>query len=183
MIIWILVPLLIVLYALFASIVTVLFMHLRKFYKKVPDGVYKKGSAENKFNELRNSYYYTLISKFLGPFDGLASFNKIHNLFGAKLGKSTYIGGCLVDNERIEMGDNCFLGALAAIITHTYEGDNYVLKKVKIGNNVTIGVGATIFPGVEIGDNTIIGANTVIPANKKIPPNSVWIGAKPQRLK
>jgi acetyltransferase-like isoleucine patch superfamily enzyme len=182
LVIWFIVPLLVLLYVLFLVICLAMFSQIRKFYKMLPDGVYKKGDVSGKLNELR-MYYYSLFLKLLGPFTDIERFNQLHRLFGAKVGKGTLIGGSLVEQERIEIGKNCFIGSQAAILAHAYEGDNHTLKKVKVGDNVTIGGHSIIFPGVEIGDNVIIGANTVIPANRKIPSNSVWIGAKPQRIK
>jgi acetyltransferase-like isoleucine patch superfamily enzyme len=182
LVIWFIVPLLILLYVLFLIVCMVMFSQMRKFYKMLPDGVYKKGDVPGKLNELR-MYYYHLFLKLLGPFMDIIRFNQLHNLFGAKVGKGTLMGGSFAEQERIEVGKNCFIGSQAAILAHSYEGDRHILKKVKIGDNVTIGGHAIIFPGVEIGDNVTVGANTVIPANKKIPPDSVWIGAKPQRIK
>lgn len=40
---------------------------------------------------------------------------------------------------------------------------NYVrIQKVEIGNNVFVGAGAIILPGVTIGDNVIVGAGSVV---------------------
>jgi acetyltransferase-like isoleucine patch superfamily enzyme len=182
LVVWFIIPLLILLYVLFLIITMLMFSQLRKFYRMLPDGVYKKGDIDGQLNELR-MYYYHLFLKLLGPFTDIIRFNQLHNLFGVKVGKGTLMGGTFAEQERIELGKNCFIGSQAAILAHIYDGDKQILKKVKIGNNVTIGGHSIIFPGVEIGDNVVIGANTVISANKKIPSNSIWIGAKPQRIK
>lgn len=40
--------------------------------------------------------------------------------------------------------------------------NKFIAKEVKIGDNCWIGAGAAIMPGVELGNNVIVGANAVV---------------------
>jgi acetyltransferase-like isoleucine patch superfamily enzyme len=42
------------------------------------------------------------------------------------------------------------------------KGRRYQYQKIEIGNNVFIGMNAIILPGVQIGDNVIVGAGAVV---------------------
>lgn len=107
----------------------------------------------------------------------------------ANWGKNTSIGEnfyanfnlTLVDDARIDIGDNVMIAPNVVIATGTHpispelraEEYQYNLP-VKIGNRVWIGAGAIILPGVTIGDNSVIGAGSVV--TKDIPESVVACG-------
>ncbi len=180
---WIFLPIIVLFcYALFMLFVLLFFLFFRSLYSPVPDGKYSKKSYEYHRLGVRHAYY-RVYTDLLRPINFVKSFSALYKLFGAKIGEEVYVGSIILNPERLEIGDNCFLGNNATLTGHIFEGDYVILKKIKIGNSVTIGTNSTIFPGVEIGDNAVIGAMAIIPFGKKIPKNSVWIGAKPKRLK
>ena len=104
-------------------------------------------------------------------------------------GKHVFIGDyfysnfnlTLVDDGKIEIGDNVMIGPNVSIITAGHpvspkcrlKGLQYNAD-VKIGNNVWIGAGVNVLPGVIIGDNSVIGAGAVV--TKDIPSNVVAVG-------
>ena len=104
-------------------------------------------------------------------------------------GKHVFIGDyfysnfnlTLVDDGKIEIGDNVMIGPNVSIITAGHpvspkcrlKGLQYNAD-VKIGNNVWIGAGVNVLPGVTIGDNSVIGAGAVV--TKDIPSNVVAVG-------
>lgn len=93
-------------------------------------------------------------------------------------GKHVFIGDyfysnfnlTLVDDGKIEIGDNVMIGPNVSIITAGHpvspkcrlKGLQYNAD-VKIGNNVWIGAGVNVLPGVTIGDNSVIGAGRSSP--------------------
>ena len=87
----------------------------------------------------------------------------------------------VLDEARVTIGDDCFLGPNVSIYTACHSTDPVErnsrqewAKPVSIGNNVWIGGSVTILPGVTIGDNVTIGAGSVV--THDIPANVVAVG-------
>ncbi len=88
----------------------------------------------------------------------------------------------VVANQRVEIGDHCQIGDMAAI----YDSDFHEIDPatrtrsageslpVRIGSNVWLGSRAMVLKGVEIGDNSVIGAMSLV--TKPIPANCVAAG-------
>ncbi|QMS84533.1 acyltransferase [Candidatus Xianfuyuplasma coldseepsis] len=94
-----------------------------------------------------------------------------------KLTKNTFLGtNCnfngmkIIGNGKVIIGDNFHSGSECQIITdvHNYEGvaipydDTYIVKDVKINDNVWIGNRVLILGGVTIGEGAIIQAGSVV---------------------
>jgi len=87
----------------------------------------------------------------------------------------------ILDEGRVLIGDNVFLGPNVSIYTAVHPVDpvkrNSLIqstKRVVIGSNVWIGGGVMILPGVTIGDNVTIGAGSIVVND--IPSDSVAVG-------
>lgn len=87
----------------------------------------------------------------------------------------------VLDEARVTIGDDCFIGPNVSIYTACHSTDPVVrntrqewARPVTIGNNVWIGGSVTILPGVTIGDNVSIGAGSVVVHD--IPSNTVAVG-------
>ena len=89
----------------------------------------------------------------------------------------------MFDASLLEIGDNTVIGGGAIINCHIVERGKLVLRKVKIGKNVTVGSHSTIMPGCEIGDRAIIGAGVVLLKDTKVEPKDVWFGYKSESLR
>lgn len=112
-------------------------------------------------NFLRNTPFYSLWIRTMG----------------CKIGKGVQINTLVMaDASLLEVGDNTVVGGDCTLICHAIEDGKLVLRRTKIGKNVTLGLMSIILPGVEIGDGASIGANSVVPKNCKIPANEVWAG-------
>lgn len=120
--------------------------------------------------------------------------------FHCEYGKNIFIGdkviinmNCtLVDNNRIEIGNNVLIASNVQIYTATHSTEpqermvqdwdagsgkaycNTYALPVKIEDNVWIGGGAIILPGVTIGRNSVIGAGSVV--TRSIPGNCIAVG-------
>lgn len=103
--------------------------------------------------------------------------------FNIEIGEKFYSNHNLVilDANKVEFGDNVFIGPNCGFYTSGHPLDyatrNKVLeyaKPIKVGNNVWIGGNVCVMPGVTIGDNVVIGAGSVV--NKDIPSNVVAVG-------
>ena len=107
-----------------------------------------------------------------------------------KLGKGFYANhGCtILDNNRITIGDNVFLGPHVVIsaashplsVVERRQGDE-VSGPIVIGNDVWVGANATILRNVFIGNNVIIGAGAVV--TKNVADNCVVGGVPAQVLR
>ena len=82
-------------------------------------------------------------------------------------------GSTLYARERIEIGDDCIIGANCKIFDNDFHSldaeerkndifDHLVTKPVKLGKNVFVGCNTIILKGTSIGDNCIIGAGSVV---------------------
>lgn len=111
-----------------------------------------------------------------------------------KLSKNTYLGsnchfnGMLVNGDgKITIGDNFHSGEDCLMISqnHNIHGneipydDTYILKDIKIDDNVWLGSRVIILGGVEIGEGAVIQAGSVVVSN--IPPLSI-AGGHPAKV-
>ncbi|MBQ6299248.1 MAG: Coenzyme F420 hydrogenase/dehydrogenase, beta subunit C-terminal domain [Bacteroidales bacterium] len=80
--------------------------------------------------------------------------------------------------DRIEIGENCFIGRdviIRSYDAHQIEKDGYqVAAPIKIGDHVWIGQRAMILKGVTIGDGAVIAAGAVV--TKDVPAHAVVAG-------
>lgn len=89
-----------------------------------------------------------------------------------KIGNNVGISGTTIyAHDRIEIGDDCLIGANVKIIDNDFHpidpierknNGNIPHKPVIIGNNVFIGMNSVILKGSVIGDNCVIGAGSVV---------------------
>ena len=81
-------------------------------------------------------------------------------------------GATIYAHEKIEIGDDCLIGANVKIIDNDFHPIDPVERKnndgeiphkpVVIGNNVFIGMNSIILKGTVIGDNCVVGAGSVV---------------------
>ena len=125
------------------------------------------------------------------------------NLYGCIIGENTKIGtfvevqknvrignNCKISShsficEGVSIGDNCFIGHGVMFINDRHPksinengtlatGEDWILEKTNISDNVSIGTGAIIMCGVNIGANATIGAGAVV--TKNVEANKTVIG-------
>jgi acetyltransferase-like isoleucine patch superfamily enzyme len=125
------------------------------------------------------------------------------NLYGCKIGSSSFIGpfveiqknvtigeSCKIQShsficELVTIGDHCFIGHGVMFINDLFSnggpagGDASKWKTTVIGNHVSIGSNATILP-VNICDSVVIGAGAVV--TKDITEPGIYAG-NPARKK
>lgn len=103
--------------------------------------------------------------------------NIFFRLMGAKLGKNVQINSkYCADLGMLEIGDRSVIGGHATVIGHSFERGRLILKKVKIGKDVTIGLNSVVLPGANIGDKSVIAAGAVLGKNTLVEPRSVYAG-------
>lgn len=153
------------------------------FRLKIKEGRYYVYSTEAikwaNYNSLILIVRYTCINFLrVTPFITL-----FHRLMGAKIGRHVQINTAIIgDSCFLEIGDHTVVGGDVTLVAHVAEHDTLVVKKVKIGKNVTLGIMSIIMPGVEIGDNVMIAANSVLLKDTKIPSHTVWGGVPAHQI-
>jgi len=81
-------------------------------------------------------------------------------------------GAAIYAHDKIEIGDNCLIGANVKIIDNDFHPIDPVARlnsdpniphaPVTIGKNVFIGMNSIILKGTVIGDNCVVGAGSVV---------------------
>lgn len=103
-----------------------------------------------------------------------------YNIF---VGKNFYMNfdGVILDNCKIEIGNDCMCGPGVHMYTATHPLDAQARisgaefsKPIKIGDNAWLGGRAVILPGVTIGDNVVVASAAVV--TKDVPSNVVVAG-------
>lgn len=142
------------------------------------------------FNSLHPSEKQRMKDILKGLFGHVGDDNFIINQpFRCDYGKQISIGKrffanfnfTVLDEARVTIGDDCFIGPNVSIFTACHSTDPVVrntrqewAKPVTIGHSVWIGGNVTILPGVTIGDNVTIGAGSVVV--RDIPAGTVAVG-------
>lgn len=92
----------------------------------------------------------------------------------------------LIALERIELGEECLVGAGVRILDADFHGvapgergRSGAVGAVSIGREVLIGMGAVILKRVRVGDGALIGAGAVVA--RDVEPGSV-VGGNPARV-
>lgn len=132
-----------------------------------------------------------ILSRLLGSHGANFTFNQP---FRCDYGCNIHIGEnffanfnlTILDESRVEIGDNAFIGPNVSIFTACHPLDPQTrntfvewAEPVKIGHSVWIGGCAVILPGVSIGDNVVIGAGAVV---TKDMPSNVAVAGNPARV-
>jgi len=103
--------------------------------------------------------------------------NIFYRLMGARLGKNVQINSkYCADLCMLEIGDRSVIGGHATVIGHSFERGRLILKKVRIGKDVTIGLNSVVLPGADIGDKAVIAAGAVLSKNAVVETRSVFAG-------
>lgn len=102
-------------------------------------------------------------------------------------------GGSICAAMRVELGNECLLGANVTIVDTDFHSINPINRRfnnnwevigcdpVKIENNVFIGTGAVVLKGVCIGRNSVIGAGAIV--TKDVPLDVIVAGDPAKILK
>jgi len=131
-----------------------------------------------------NSLYQLMAATFM-DFILLTPFaNVFHRLMGAKLGRNVQINSKFcADMSLLEVGDGSVIGGHSTVISHSFERNRLILKKVKIGKKVIIGLNSVILPGCEIEDGALIAAGAVLNKNTHVGRREVYCGVPAESAK
>lgn len=131
-------------------------------------------SHNSKINIIKNKILKRLFKK-ISISSNIRPNIKFVNGDNISIGNNSGIGenSFVQDIGEIEIGDNVLMGPEVMIFTTNHRigkdklinEQGYIIKNVKIKNDVWIGARAIILPGVTIGEGAIIAAGSVVTKN------------------
>lgn len=138
-------------------------------------------SLRSSTQKLAKAYHSYRCKKRVAAFKGEPKVNfKSQFTSNTYLGVNTHFNGITIAGRgKVEIGDNFHSGKDCQIITdiHNFNGsklpydETYIVKQVKIGDNVWLGNNVIILGGVEIGEGCIVQAGSVV--TKSLSPLSI----------
>ena len=105
-------------------------------------------------------------------------------MIGCKIGKNVVLSKdeWLFDPYVTEIGDNTTIGGRSILTGHIGEGQ-FIIKKIKIGNNCLIGGDCFIMPGVIIEDNVVLGARSLVLKDQILKKGKIYAGIPAKEIK
>ena len=102
--------------------------------------------------------------------------------FGVKIGKHSICDNCWISSEFVEIGENVIIGMNSVLVSFGIEQQQFIIKKITIGNNVVIGAKCVILPGTQIEDTAKISAHSYTSYNSTLEKEQIYMG-HPAKLK
>ena len=114
---------------------------------------------------------------------------------GTKIGKYSFITwhALIEGGAKAIIGDRCFVGPGAKLLTSTYELNGYYANEklpeevrntefgdIILEDDAYIGANAVIMPGIKIGEGAVVGANSLVTSNCK--PWGIYFGSPAKRI-
>ena len=114
---------------------------------------------------------------------------------GTKIGKYSFVTwhALIEGGAKAIIGDRCFIGPGAKLLTSTYELNGYFANEklpeevrhtefgdIILEDDAYIGANAVVMPGVKIGEGAVVGANSLVANNCK--PWGIYFGSPAKRI-
>ena len=114
---------------------------------------------------------------------------------GAKIGKYSFVTwhAVIEGNAKTTIGDRCFVGPGAKLLTSTYQFDGFFTNEklpeetrqtlygdIILENDAYVGANSVVMPGVKIGEGAVVGANSLVTSNCK--PWGIYFGNPAKRI-
>ena len=176
--------------SLYLSIITVslietkIFLIILNSLHKPREGVFLRDISDKDYRywSLRNvikKWPIWVSHKFPFPFMD----NICFKMFGVKTKFRNSLFEGWVDCEFIEFGKDVVVGQGSIIQSSTIIGDNLIIKKTIINDNVKIGAHSVVTPGTIMGRNTILAANSSTTIGQKLDENWIYLGIPAKKFK
>jgi acetyltransferase-like isoleucine patch superfamily enzyme len=102
--------------------------------------------------------------------------------FGVKIGKKALCDTCWISSEFVEIGNNVIIGMGSTLLSFGIEQDKFLLKKIKVEDNVVIGAKCVLLPGTIIKKEAKLSAHSYTKFEDKLEENTIYSG-HPAKLK
>ncbi|TXT54477.1 MAG: Acetyltransferase [Promethearchaeota archaeon] len=143
-------------------IVSGLFLLLVNIFHMPKEGTYKRNIEDPEY------FYWNvrnIIKKWAldivasNPFPWLKNRFSLR-FFGIHIGKHCVCDNSFISSEFVSIGDNVILGMGTCIFSFGIEAEDFILKEIKISDDVLIGAKCTILPGTHIKEGATMAAHS-----------------------
>jgi acetyltransferase-like isoleucine patch superfamily enzyme len=167
-----------------AIFISVLFLTIVRLIFPPKEGTFTR-SIDDKhyyFWNLRNiTKKWPLFITASNPFPWLKNRFTLR-FFGVKIGKNAFCDNCWISSEFVKIGGGAIIGMGSSLLSFGIEQDKFILKEIKVGDNVLIGANCVLLPGTIVKNNVKLSAHSYTDFNAELKENSLYIG-HPAKLK
>lgn len=101
----------------------------------------------------------------------------VSRLLGARVGKRVFDDDCAMpERSLVTIGDDCTLGAGAAIQCHSQEDGAFKADRIVIGDGCTLGAGALVHYSSTLGDGVVVAPDAFVMKGTEAVAGTVWTG-------
>lgn len=167
-----------------AILISVLILKVVNLIHAPKEGIYRRSLEDRDYffwnirNIIKKWPLYVLASN---PFPWFKNRFTLR-FFGVSIGKKSICDNSWISSEFVSIGKNVIIGMNSSILSFGIEQDNFILKKVRIEDNVLIGAKCVLLPGTLIKQNASLSAHSYTNHNSVLEENSIYKG-HPAKLK
>ena len=167
-----------------ALLFSFLFLTIAKIVFPPKEGIFKRDIEDKNYVHwnIRNIVKkWALVIAASNPFPWLKNRFTLR-FFGVKIGKNCICDNSWISSEFVSIGNNVIIGMNSTLISFGIEQDNFILKRIRVENNVLIGAKCVLLPGTHIKTNAKLSAHSYTNYNDILEENLLYIG-HPAKLK
>jgi acetyltransferase-like isoleucine patch superfamily enzyme len=167
-----------------ALLASVLILKLVNLIHAPKEGIYKRNLEDREYffwnirNFIKKWPLYLIASN---PFPWFKNRFTLR-VFGVKIGKRTICDNSWISSEFVSIGKNVIIGMNSSVLSFGIEQDNFILKKVRVEDNVIIGAKCVLLPGTLIKRNVSLSAHSYTNHNAVLEENSIYKGHPAKKL-
>jgi len=161
-----------------ANIISALFLIICKLLFKPKEGEFKRNLKDKnyKYWNIRNTIKkWPLYLNATNPFPWL----KIRftlRFFGVKIGKNSICDNAWISSEFVQIGGNVIIGMGSSLLSFGIEQNTFILKKIRVRDNVIIGTKCVLFPGTTIKRGVHLAAHSSTLYDQNLQEDGTYIG-------
>ena len=127
-------------------------------------------------------YENTAAPLLLTPLLGTPFAGWILRLFGAKIGKRTFIASTFfTEFDLIHIGNDAVIGQDVSLQTHLFEDRIMKMSHVRIGDDCAVGESSIVLYDTVMEPGSSLGALSLMMKGETLPQNTHWVGAPAQK--
>jgi acetyltransferase-like isoleucine patch superfamily enzyme len=96
--------------------------------------------------------------------------------FGVRIGKKGISDNCWISSEFVMIGGNVIIGMGSTLLSFGIEQDKFILKRIRVEENVLIGAKCVLLPGTIIKKNAKLSAHSYTNFDDILVEDSVYAG-------
>jgi non-ribosomal peptide synthetase-like protein len=122
-------------------------------------------------------YESAAVPSLLGVLTGTPLIGPVLRLFGAQIGKRTYITTTyLTEFDLVHIDDDACVGGMVSLQTHLFEDRVMKMSHVRIGKGASVGTRAVVLYDTSVGESSTVDALSLVMKGEHLPPETNWRG-------